>query len=266
MGTNKTSRQIRADYYRLSEEKGDFDLLLKSLKQKKISQRNVYLGDRLVRLEQCSIWNNKGKSLVEGELVRIRMENLPVKASENAGVGDLGLKDNEGIGEETAFLYSPNDKVVILQRNRLGVSYVRFCDYFNSIDPANTMITMLPMMRLAALERMKNAAGFRALTLTVAPVGGIEDLKNCGVSVSHAMDAMNSLDGEKVSITVSLTQRQGKTLNKPSLIDTVKKLMLRREMGTPIATLRVRADEDDDGVNVIDFIKDRLSASHGDSV
>ena len=260
MATNKNGRLIKADYFQLSEEKGDFNRLLKDLMKKDISERMIPLADRPVRLETCSVWKDGEKELIEGELVRIRMENLPVKASENAGIDDLGLKADEGIGEETAFLYSPADKVLILQRNRQGVSYTRFEDYFNHMDEDNTMIALFPMMTRAALERMKNAAGFRALTITVAPVSGTDDLKDCGASVSHAMDAMDALGGERISFTVSLKHRQGNTLDRRSIMDTVKNLLHRRERGSDIATLQLRADEEDDGVNVIDFIKDRLCA------
>src|SRR5580704_9270886 len=80
--------------------------------------RNLEIGPDPARLQESGIWNH----CHEGEMVRIRMDMLPRKASLDGALEDLDFEDDEGLGEETAFLYHPPTQVLALQRNRSGVS------------------------------------------------------------------------------------------------------------------------------------------------
>ena len=62
--------------------------------------RNVVRAGYPIRLQEAT----KGGAVWEGEFVRIRMDEIPVKASLGGAIEPIELEDDEGIGEETAFL------------------------------------------------------------------------------------------------------------------------------------------------------------------
>jgi len=65
-----------------------------------------------------------GNNVLEGEIMRLRMDNLlsqPFRAIERLRL----LKDDEGIGEQTAFL-SPSTHIVISNLPQSGINFY-FC-------------------------------------------------------------------------------------------------------------------------------------------
>jgi hypothetical protein len=88
--------------------------------------RNLEVGTNPARLQVSGVWNQ----CREGEMVRIRMDTLPRKASLDGALEDLDFGDDEGLGEETAFLYHPPTRILAIQRNRTGVSASSLVWYF----------------------------------------------------------------------------------------------------------------------------------------
>jgi hypothetical protein len=72
-----------------------------------------------VRLQQL----HHRAGCVEGDMVRTRMDSLPEKSNVDTGeLTPLDLREEEGLGEETAFLYDPPSRCLAIQRNRYSVS------------------------------------------------------------------------------------------------------------------------------------------------
>ena len=190
--------------------------------------------------------------------IALRMNNLPVKASKDAGVRAIGLKSDEGIGEETAFLYSPKHRVMLLQQNRVGTSYVKAADYFNWFGAGINIVGFSVMMKLDAIERLKKAKSFKSLSVSFSPVNCEKELANSGVAVKHAVDMVNGLGGERLSFTISLMPRKKGTLDKVGIKSVIRKLHDFCSGGKhDVTKLQLRA-EDEDGASFIDFIRDRL--------
>ena len=72
---------------------------------------------------------------------------------------------------------------------------------------------------------------------------------------------MESLGGQKVTMTVSLVPRSGLSLFKEKITDVATSVMrYRSQSASSVPKMQVKA-EDDDGTSIIDFIRDRLSCS-----
>lgn len=75
---------------------------------------------KVVRLHHLSVHeaNFGWQQTWEGEIICIRMDNVPAKADLAGKIEDFKLADNEGIGEQSAFIYHPNTNIMLLQSNK----------------------------------------------------------------------------------------------------------------------------------------------------
>ena len=252
---------IKADFYKVENIKGSLSSTLDDLIALQVEKRNVSAGGQPLRLERIERVARDGGTFYEGEFVRVRMDNLPVKASKTSGVESIGLNDDEGIGEETAFLYSKDQDILILQRNRSGASFARVEEYFNKFGGKDNAVGLAIMMNADALKRLKKANAVKSLSVTIAPIEGVplDDLRN--VSVSRAGEARGSRGGLAVTMTVARVPRSGLSLFKEKITDVATSVMrYRSQSASSVPKMQVKA-EDDDGTSIIDFIRDRLSCS-----
>src|SRR5688572_2971560 len=67
--------------------------------------------------------------ICEGDLIRIQMDQLPTKADLAGAAAPFPLREDEGIGHATAFLYYIPLRVLLLQRQRSGVSPAAVAGY-----------------------------------------------------------------------------------------------------------------------------------------
>jgi len=258
----QTIRKLKAGYFHAEEQSGTLSAILKTILSKPINQRNFTISSFPFRIEHLSTQNVAGEEVYEGDFIKVRMDNLPVIASKEEGVEDIGLSDDKGIGEETAFLYAPRPKVLILQRNRVGTSYTRAADYFNHFGNGTNIVGFSVMMNLTAMQRLKRARAFRSISFSITPTCGAEDLKGSGASLDHAISAMDDLGGEKMSLNVSLRPRGEGSLIKREVKSAINKLLAFRDRSrSNVSSIRLRAEKDE-GVSVIDFIKDQLTFSN----
>jgi hypothetical protein len=206
-------RKVCVDYFSVIEEKGTFCQILKDIEAITDKEnRNYYTDDTPVRLDEIHKVSLSKVNTIEGDLIKIRMDNIPMRASVKGSKKTLGLNDDEGLGEETAFLYAPEHNVVIIQRNRWGTTPRKFETYFNHFGTrSNSMITLEPMICRDTIEKMESANSYRKLIVKVQPFKSAEMLKECGAAVGHAIDAMKDVGGEKIEICV-LSQELRKKL------------------------------------------------------
>ena len=118
--------------------------------------RNAPTSNGQVRAQQLT---SRG-DFFEGEMIRIRMDEVPIKASLDGDVEPFELDDDEGIGEETAFLYCVSRNVLVLQRNRYGVSASTLGRYFEDRGGAGPFI----LRPILLPEVMREFANMRRLT------------------------------------------------------------------------------------------------------
>jgi hypothetical protein len=114
------TRQIKINFYRVYMPDGagiTFEGILESVDQSPNDEgRNLLVRDCPIRLQSL----NKLQQGWEGDMIRIRMNEVPIKASLAGIVEPLEFEDNEGLGEETAFIYNPLIQVLMSQRNQSG--------------------------------------------------------------------------------------------------------------------------------------------------
>lgn len=196
----------------------------------------------------------------EGDILKIRMENLPQKVPLNAPAGPLDLSDNEGLGEETAFLYDCALKVLVIQRNQFGVLPSAFARYFSEKHDLEGVIELKLILQEDAMKRLAGMREYRKFIVRIAAPGNAQIFQDIGLSPTSMLELMDEAPRAAVSVDLSMGRISGSLS-----ADGVRRLAT--ELYQKIAS-RVRKDESykikvigqdvDQESRVIDLLCDRM--------
>lgn len=187
----------------------------------------------------------------------------PGKMSSAEEVSDIDLGDNELFGEETAALYVPHRKWLLVLKNHFGVGSSRMQAYFNALDPGNNArffdYALLPMIDRTALDRMKAIKQFSSVEVT-ASVGAFDCGDQLGESVHQAA---KSATAHRVHLKLFANEKhhKGGVLDFKAVRGFVDKFI---KNGDDVDKLEVKsadtlADAQD---RVIDLIEHKVSRSY----
>lgn len=132
--------------------------------------------------------------LVAYELAFAKSRNIgPGKLTRHEPIGDVGLSQEELFGEETAALYVPNKKWLLVLHNQYGVGPSRIAEYLNAVAPGDAErrfdYEIAPVIDSRALQKMKAMKHLSQVSV-VANVGAFEDSDDeLGESVKEAASA-----------------------------------------------------------------------------
>src|SRR5258707_7859842 len=151
-------KTVKIDFFKvvMPEDAGmTFEALLNRIGQIPLQDeaRTQEISGDPVRLQEL---HHQQGGHIEGDMVRTRMDTLPRKS--NIETGELALLDldeDEGLGEETAFLYDPATHCLTIQRNRYGVSASAFATYCTEIGAFESAITLEPIISGDAIARLQ---------------------------------------------------------------------------------------------------------------
>jgi Family of unknown function (DUF6731) len=146
------SKNVKFDFFKVTMPDGtDLDAGLQKVHgMKNDKTRTLDLGGRHVRLQESEF----GHGLWEFEMLHIRMDGIPAKASLDGAIEVFDLDDDEGIGEESAFVYHVGTKTLVVQRNKFGVSSGTLGRYFEKLLCIQDKIEIDPLIQEGALARI----------------------------------------------------------------------------------------------------------------
>lgn len=172
-------------------------------------QRNVTKIDnqpvRMTKIKQNGfVWS--------GDMVKIRMDYLPSKANIDGHLEPLDLDDDEGIGEENAFIYNSAYNVLIMQRNRHGVSATLFAYYLSKklshLMSRTDEVELLPVVRPEGVENLNKLFEVRRFEVGFAYSG---DLRNVidSESITSGIQMIEQLQSMNGSFIFSMGRKKG---------------------------------------------------------
>lgn len=264
MSKEKTKR-INIDYYAVViEDGGSFTQILERINSMPNDQRRNFeiygeFPTRLSRLEECKIGD---VSILLGEVVKIQMNGLPMKARTTGETSEIDFADNEGVGQETWFLYDPDGGYLLLQRNRNGITAGAFETYFSSFLRSGG-VKLEALISATAMERLRASSRISTFDVAVRPVlTSKDDLAQVSKAVGGAIAALDDVGGNVVAFQVGVGKGgQGKSLSLSGVINNVRKLLKRSADHGDVKKLKVVAEYDEEiGLDPIDFLRDRLGA------
>ncbi len=254
------SRNMRIDYYHVvlpPDPTATMDTILNlASRLPQDETRNVDYNHVPIRLQEI----HRANSLWIGDLVRIRMDGIPPKTKLSGEQDDLDLDDDEGLGEETAFLFNQRLSVLVLQRNRHAVSAGGFSHYFASKGRVG-YIKLDPILRRDAYVRMSKMRIQRKLEIAVAGIQNLNIVDTSVLGVASIINLANEYASPHVGITLSMGHTRGTLSHVTELARFLSSISeryssLRHSPVTKI-TIMGKANEDEP-MEVIDLLEDRM--------
>lgn len=194
-----------------------------------------------------------------GELIRIRLGEEPKKANLKGKVVPIAFDEDEGLGEETAFLYDPELQMIAYHEHRGGVTLTNAARYFKAVGQVRS-VEFQPVLKPEVLERVDRMGEVREFIVHLAGVHDGRRLRNLGRPALSLFGAANAFLAPKAKFHLSIG-RQGSLQNVKEAIaefmgaddetkDQVKKLVV---VGSEAEGLGQE--------EIIDLIQDRLVVS-----
>jgi hypothetical protein len=198
---------MKIDFYRVEmpADSGTFmDLLETAANLPDDTQRTVETSERTIRLQEIQVGN-----LVECEMIRIRMDEVPIIASLAGEVKEIDLDPDEGIGEETAFLYSRRLNTLVLQRNRSGVTKTGIARYFEAIGRLDAPIVLEPVLSRDAIRQIANFREVRKFTVRLARINNPTLLVGDDATDQETVELLPNAHAPEMEITLSMGHQRG---------------------------------------------------------
>lgn len=264
------SRKLYADFYSVEcNGENDFVPLLQHVgtmpnnTPSKTRSINGVDPVRLTRFLRSAVDN---ESVLEGIFTKIRMTGLPVKASSTSDEQeDIDFSDTEGVGESTAFLYVPARKILVLQRNRYGLTTNAFEEYFQHFANRKRAVLLVPIISEHTLRRLSAARRLTKLSFKILPLASKDQLKSGVATLSHALACMEYAGAATLSVDLSVAPRSDNSLGHARIMETIKTLLLLRKSlpcAREVRRLQVAIKETGNpSVAILDLLRDKVSYS-----
>ncbi len=217
-----------------------------------LDQRMRNLPGSRIRLEK---YEKKG-GLCYANFVAFRRGSGPVILSEQRPMSEIAIGDDESFGEDTACLYDPQVKYMLIQYNHHGPKASAIQDYlaFAEGELAH-QYTLAPKLSKASEERIRTLRLVSKLEVAFAVPELINEKTASSISVAGALDLARKNGADTLELVLS---------NRRGMIDgAIKDLVVdlfRISPGDPgVRKLTLRAQSDDDSPReTIDLIAERL--------
>jgi hypothetical protein len=233
------------------------------------------LGDRLrtladgkqIRAEIVEL-PTAGKPYWLLDFTRLRFEHGPGRASANRPIQGFALQRGEGFGEETAVLYHPRSRSLVLQTNQFGVRQGALEDYFSMIiaqPPVGYRIA--PVLDPTVAAKLVNADRFTRFTLKVVAGNISQQMRRNNVSLNRALEIGDQFHAPEVEITLGVghSRTSLSTGAVRSFIELAKRLI--RERGDSVLQAEVQGRNSADPESkseVLDLITPTLREEFAD--
>ena len=188
------------EFFRVSgnEDRHAAATALERIRATRLPDRVVEIQGQHILLKRIEPWGSR----MLGDFIRIRMGAMPVRARLDGQTSLFELDDNEGIGEETAFLYDPNLQCLVLQRNRHGVSLGRVSRYLERW--AEEVVFVDPILEVSSLQALTEMEAVRRVEVSIGAVDRANFLEGQGRGVREVMGLMESFRAPRVRMTLSM--------------------------------------------------------------
>lgn len=183
----------------------------------------------------------------------------PGKLGTKAPISDIHLNIDEDFGEETAAVYVPSKKMLLVLHNQNGIGASRMMAYCSSLDPGtNRYFDYSAGPRLDAsvqsrLSKMTNILSVNITTTVDALQGSSDTLAMPLAQASRAVTA------KKITLTLSAndTRKKSNFLSPTKAIDFVKAMLPK---GDDVSSLKIKGEDPTTGATdqVIDLLKHKV--------
>ncbi len=193
-----------------------------------------------------------------GDMMRIRQDEPTIVASTNGAETPVAQADDEGLGVTNAFLYIPDRKILLYQRNRSGVSANRASFYFQQKAHVSQAILFNPILREDIGNKLRSLSGANMLRIKMAPGRVAQDVGEDG-PIFQIIKAAREMESPVVDIKFSLGRGRRGSLNLKNMFDAIRWTEAKHEEGMELDALEVIAREEGaEKVEILDLLEARF--------
>lgn len=194
-----------------------------------------------------------------GGLMKIRLKEVPVKASLTGKNTPIALASDEGIGEETVFLYDKKLNILVFQFNTNSIRAGKFIDYIEWHCKVNGEIMLLPVLKSDAYKRILNMAEPLALEVAIAELTKPTCLKSEINSVKMLNRANETIKSPVLNIRYAVGHSKAEKGYGNRLLEAVKDFLKFKAAGGNVTKLKISGKMDSEsGTEVVDLLLDRM--------
>jgi len=255
------AKRIKIGFFQVNMPAGcavSFEDVLNDVAALDPEDRNVDLRECPIRLQELAQW--QGHNALEGEMMKIRMDVVPVKAGRDGHTESFDFDDDEGVGEEAAFLYYPPTRTLVVQKNRYGVSPSAMAYYFEQKGSLQEHVEFIPIVELDALRRLAHMRIMRSFEFRIAGDANLRVFAQPDDGVGQSIDMRDNLHAPVVSVRLSMPRgsRHG-SLNVAGIRDYVARLLnIRQSNESHVQKLEVSGRYPDSTSDHLDLIENLM--------
>lgn len=194
----------------------------------------------------------------EADMVRIRMDHLPNRASLSGEIEPMDLDDDEGVGEETAFLYDPAIRILAIQRNRYGASSGIVARYFERMGNIGAPVYFDPVLPADVMRKVDRMRAFKKIEVSFARIRNYSIFRQEGPDLDRIMKIAEQYNAPTASFTVSMGKNRG-SLNRDESKDLIHRLRRLAGHGNNIKRIRISGSSTDEDSQVIDLLEGKMT-------
>lgn len=188
------------------------------------------LADRIFYIDNIPIWLldfQVSEQFIQGDMVLLRMTDLPNKGKLSGYIQDLNLQADEGISEQSAFFYHKDTRVLLFQKVKEGIDIGQFCNYFSKRNGSTGIIIDEPILEADAMRKFESFKEIRQFEVKVASLEGLEIHEDPDAAVEEMLDINRELNSSTMEVIFSVGRKRKKFLNKVKVFSMVQDLVQR---------------------------------------
>jgi len=235
-----------------------------------IEERLRLIGQREMRLESALAPHTRGNASPYwlADFTTLRFEHGPGKASRTAPIAGFALDVDEGFGEETAMLYDPDTRHVVIQYNHHGPRAGSIQEYLSSViqDVARSYEFQLRMDEQAEV-RLAQRQVIKKLHFKIAPPRMSAGMRHAGVSIERALELSQDLGGQSIEVVISAGRGQLANGRAHQMLGALRRVLAMdlTDGHGAVETLKVHARANvDDESEVINLLMPKIEQEIGD--
>lgn len=187
----------------------------------------------------------------------------PGKLGNAVAVSGIQMRKDEDFGEETAAIYVPSKKWLLILNNQSGIGPTRMTTYFNAVNPGSSLhfaYNASPRLDPSVLNRLNGMSNLTTVDIT-ATVDALHATQD-DVALAVAL-ATRPIQAKRISITLGANsdRKRSNFLNSPSVLKLVNHL---RGQGDAVTVLKVKGEDPTTGRKdqVIDLLEHKIKRQY----
>jgi hypothetical protein len=217
--------------------------------------RNLQFHADILRLQTAQ----SVRQTREGDMTRIRMTDLPLRVKADGSIAEIDFDVDEGLGEQSAFLYHIPTETLAVQRNRYSVTPGNLAYYFMQMAAPNSVIFLDPVLEEDTIQRMANMEVVRRFQVKFARVDNPTIFEAQGRSLKDFADTMTYFQSPSANFELSMGQKRGSLPVRivkmaANALNAVRSDSPRNK----VAVIELRGTDAEGNPDILDLVEDRM--------